>query len=478
MSPARHEREDGWPGRGPGGVRPARAGPGRAASRLDATDVTQDTPSLVWMAPVPWDGIPGSDRQLALAMTRHARVLWVDPPVSALTPARVGGEVGGGLLPSLSEAADRITRLTTVALPGLSRPGIRATTAPLQRAQVRWALRKLGIRPAAVVAGNTEDVLGRQAGAVNVLYCTDDLVAGAALMGLSAARLEAQDRRALARADVVVVVSPTLAGRWAALGAAPVLIPNGCAADRPAAPVPAPAAAGLPRPVAGLVGQLSDRIDMAILEALSEAGFGQLIVGPHDQRWEPRRFAALTARPGVHHAGRVAGDAVPAYLAAIDVGVTPYADSAFNRASFPLKTLEYLAAGRPVVSTDLPGARWLLADLASVDPAPEQVLSLARGPAEMVAAVRRMTAQPGGPGLAARCRSFAARHSWARRADALAAAIGLAPGLDAAPGAGAAPAAGSGPAPGPAAGPAPAAAPQAGPEGKTGITENAADLAR
>ncbi len=147
--------------------------------------------------------------------------------------------------------------------------------------------------------------------------------------------------------------------------------------------------------------------------------------------------------------GRVAGDAVPAYLAAIDVGVTPYADSAFNRASFPLKTLEYLAAGRPVVSTDLPGARWLLEDLASVDPAPEQVLSLAGGPAEMVAAVRRMTARPGGPALAARCRSFAARHSWGRRADALAAAIGLAPD----------------------------AAPAAGPGGKTGITENAADLA-
>ncbi|MBI4899196.1 MAG: hypothetical protein HY829_01825, partial [Actinobacteria bacterium] len=35
----------------------------------------------------------------------------------------------------------------------------------------------------------------------------------------------------------------------------------------------------------------------------------------------------------------------------LSVGLTPYADSTFNRRSFPLKTLEYLAAGIPVVTS-------------------------------------------------------------------------------------------------------------------------------
>jgi teichuronic acid biosynthesis glycosyltransferase TuaH len=191
--------------------------------------------------------------------------------------------------------------------------------------------------------------------------------------------------------------------------------------------------------VVGLVGQLSERIDLDILTALSDAGFSLLMVGPHDSRWEPQRFAALAARPHVRHTGRVPPEEVPSYLAAMDIGVTPYTGSRFNRASFPLKTLEYLGAGRPAVSTDLPGARWLLADLALAEPATDQIMALATTPADVVSAVRRVVGDPGAPGRDSpgvaeegaerlrsdRCRAFATRHSWARRADTLAAAIGL-----------------------------------------------------
>ena len=135
----------------------------------------------------------------------------------------------------------------------------------------------------------------------------------------------------------------------------------------------------------------------------------------------------------MHYTGRVPAASVPAYLAAIDVGITPYTASDFNRASFPLKTLEYLAAGRPVVSTDLPGARWLLDDLARAGLAvagegPTEVMTLASTPDEFVSAVHRMAPGPRGGNEQARraqCRAFATRHSWARRADALAAAIGF-----------------------------------------------------
>jgi teichuronic acid biosynthesis glycosyltransferase TuaH len=393
-----------------------------------------DPRHLVWIAPIPWDGIPGTDRQMATAMTRYAPVLWVDPPLSVITPARLSGRVTGGIIPSLSEPAPGITRLTTVALPGLTRPGVRAITAPLLRAQISWALRRLRVLPSAVVSGYLEDVLGRWGPAVNVLYCTDDHVAGAGLMGLSAGRLRGQERLALAQADVVAVVSPTLADHWSALGADPVLIPNGCSDSDPW-PHGKAAPTGLPRPVLGLVGQLSQRIDLNILTALSDAGFSLLLVGPQDPRWEPRRFSELTGRPGVHHTGRVPAASVPAYLAAIDVGITPYTASDFNRASFPLKTLEYLAAGRPVVSTDLPGARWLLpalsrAGLAVTRERPADIMTLASTPAEFVSAVSRMVPGPREEQEQARreqCRAFAARHSWARRADALAAAIGFTP---------------------------------------------------
>jgi hypothetical protein len=84
-----------------------------------------------------------------------------------------------------------------------------------------------------------------------------------------------------------------------------------------------------------------------------------------------------------------------------------------------------------VVSTDLPAARWLLADAVDAGIDPDGLLSVLPGrPAEFAAAVATVAAAAaaGGPqtaDLMARRRAYAARHSWPRRADAFAQAIGL-----------------------------------------------------
>ena len=327
--------------------------------------MTQTNRHLVWMAGVSWDGIRGTDRHMVSAMTRHASILWVDPPISPMTPAARRAGFRRTFRPVISPVDDRITRLSPVALPGLTRPVVRATTAPLVRAQVRWAVRRLGIEPFAVVASHLDTALGGWGNSVvNVLYGTDDYVAGARLTGLSARRLRKLEQRSLARADVVMAVSPQLADKWARPGAEPVLIPNGCHLTRGSSETFPPAVRNLPPPVVGLVGQLSERIDLDILNGIADAGFSLLVIGPADPAWEPQRFPALIARPHVHYAGRIPAEEVPSYLAAMHIGITPYAHSPFNHASFPLKTLEYLGAGLPVVSTDLPTARWLRDDLA------------------------------------------------------------------------------------------------------------------
>jgi teichuronic acid biosynthesis glycosyltransferase TuaH len=371
--------------------------------------------------------VRGADRQLSEQLVRYARVLWVDPPISPATPEHFRPGTGRMLLPRLRPVADRIHRLSPVALPGLTRPGIRATTWPLVRGQLRWALRRLGRRPHAVVACSFDDVLGRFGRpAVHVLYGTDDWVAGAELMGLDPGWLRREEARALARADVVVAVTPELAQRWRDRGAQPVLVPNGC--DPAAystvdiAAVPA-VAAELPPPVVGLVGRLSGRIDIDLLEGIADAGLSLLVVGPQEGEWEPARWPRLAARPNVRHVGRVPFTELPGYLRAMDVGITPYRDTAFNRSSFPLKTLEYLAAGRAAVSTDLPATRWLAAD----SPDGPELVTIAE-PAGFVDAVRAAAALPRTAELADRRRRFAARHSWRQRADTFAAAIGLTAG--------------------------------------------------
>ena len=162
-----------------------------------------------------------------------------------------------------------------------------------------------------------------------------------------------------------------------------------------AAPIPADAA--LPGPVAGFIGHISDRIDLAMLEAVAATGASLLLVGPAPPTFELARLDALLARPNVRWVGPKAFDELPAYLGAIDVGLTPYAQSAFNEASFPLKTLEYLAAGRPAVVSDLPAHRWLDTPHVTIAATPE---AFARRTSRAAATV---------PGPAPRCRAPRAR---------------------------------------------------------------------
>ncbi|MEV6343180.1 glycosyltransferase [Actinoplanes sp. NPDC051851] len=366
---------------------------------------------LVVCAGTNWDGVAGSDRMLATCLSAYTDVLWVDPPTSMV-------RAGGLPRPKLGTIGPRMHRLTPLVLPMHTRTGVRHTTPALVRAQIRWALRSFGVRPHTVLDCRLGGMLGGWGDGVRgVLYGTDDFVAGAELMGRSRAQVEAEERVAIDRSDLVLAVSPILRDRWSAMGAEVLLLPNGVRTETydgldgvtPAADV------RLPGPVAGVCGHLSERIDIGLLEAVVDEGLSLLLVGPYDSRWEPERFQALTARDRVQWTGPRPYERMPSYMRHLDVGLTPYTDTAFNRASFPLKTLEYLAAGLPVVSTDLPATRWLSTGL----------VTLATEPADFAKAARAAAEQARTAEVVATRRAFADEHSWRARAATVATALGL-----------------------------------------------------
>jgi teichuronic acid biosynthesis glycosyltransferase TuaH len=285
------------------------------------------------------------------------------------------------------------------------------------RAQARWALRKLKWNPNIVVACNLEDYLsGWPPGILRVFYGTDDFVAGAELLGLSKRLLKAREDQQLRTADLTIAVSQLLVDRWSNVASRIILIPNGVVLASyanldnvlPATDI------DLPRPIVGVVGHLSSRIDIDLLEAVVNAGYSLLLVGPKDPAWEPDRFNALLESHRVAWTGPRRFEQLPGYLRLVDVGITPYADSDFNRASFPLKTLEYLAAGVPVVSTDLPATRWLNTDL----------IRVGTDAASFVAAVRQ-AANETDLNMVQQRRNFASQHSWEGRSAEFARAMGL-----------------------------------------------------
>lgn len=374
---------------------------------------------IVYFGGVGYDGVAGTDRHLADALSSLVPVLYVDPPRSFLTPLihpHLADTMRG---PALRQEGPALWRIIPRVLPGAYRSAMQPVTTALMRRSARRAAFSLGRQVTAVVVAGYDDLLGTVPGARTLFHATDDLVAGAGLLGMSRRRLVVGRARQVAAADVVTAVSPVLQEQFRALGREAVLLPNGCVPEAYDKVGSLPWPDDVPRfdrPVAGFVGNINARIDLALLEAVADAGHPLLLVGPHERTFEPQRFAALTARPEVYWAGRKPFAELSGYLGVIRTGLTPYVIDDFNWASCPIKTLEYLAAGRGVVSTALPAAVALGGPIQVADSA-----------AAFVAAVTAELSVTPDAELVARRRDFARSHSWAARARTLADLLDLTP---------------------------------------------------
>lgn len=358
------------------------------------------------------------DTHLAEQLSSFTRVLYVDPPISHLTPFRRPELAILLHRPRLRMVSDSVAHLTPCVLPRPWSPPIDRSTGVLVRRAITAALRRLCAQPLAVVATwPFLDVFDACPAARRVYWWTDDPGSAADLWGMDRNRLIAGNRAIARRADLVIAVSEAAVREFCDAGIDARFFPNGCDTLTMARTDSDPLAddVHLPSPIAGFIGQVNARTDFTLLEAVADSGMSLLIVGPCANR-ELERLRALGARPNVAWVGPQPFDQIPAYLGHIDVGLVPYADTAFNRSSFPLKALEYLAAGRPVVSTSLPGVLWLDgADITTADTPPA-----------FAGAVRQAAISARDDRAMARRRAFARPHGWSARAADLAEMLDLA----------------------------------------------------
>jgi len=106
------------------------------------------------------------------------------------------------------------------------------------------------------------------------------------------------------------------------------------------------------RRVAGYVGVIDERLDLDLLADLAAAlpDWEIRMVGPV-VKIDP---ASLPQAPNLTYPGSAAYAELPAVMAGFDVALMPFALNEATRSISPTKTLEYLAAGLPVVSTSVP----------------------------------------------------------------------------------------------------------------------------
>jgi teichuronic acid biosynthesis glycosyltransferase TuaH len=236
-----------------------------------------------------------------------------------------------------------------------------------------------------------------------------------------AARIREQDAALSEKADAIIACSKRLYEMKSRFFEKLHVVPNGVdvkhyatVADRSLS-MPAATRSWSP-PVFGYTGTIHpDRVDVSLLQHLAAAlpRATLSLVGPN--HLPPATMAALARHQNLVFTGPVAYTEIPDYMRAFDVCMTPHRVTAFTESLNPIKLWEYLAAGKPIVSTDVAAFRDY----------PEHV-RIARGVEEFKRALWEAYAEAktsDGWAKAEARRAEARKHSWSSRVDQIEAVI-------------------------------------------------------
>lgn len=360
----------------------------------------------------PWDGPTRfSKHHLACYFAkRGARVLYVEAPLTPMGVRRGPGflsELRETLRPPRSAAKHLWVRRHFLPVPyhaATSLTNRRAANVIGQRLLapvLRRDLLRLGMRQPIVIAGlpHAADIVvgGHLPRRLLIYHCADDY---AHVRGFPASlpQVEAELCR---QAQLVITTSETLRETRRQWNPQTHWIPNGADVDHfSKTAVPAPELADVPRPIVGFVGGLSEWVDLDLLAFLARQrpGWSFVLVGPLTVD-----LASIRCLPNVRLLGPRAYRDLPAYLAAMDVALIPFKRNDVTFHADPIKAYEYLAAGLPIVATDLPALRRL-----------SHVVHLADSPEGFLAEIDAALAR-GREWDREERRAEAARHSWDAR---------------------------------------------------------------
>ncbi|MED3795057.1 glycosyltransferase [Niallia alba] len=108
----------------------------------------------------------------------------------------------------------------------------------------------------------------------------------------------------------------------------------------------------------GYIGGIKPKLDFALIQEIAQKKkeWSILLVGP-DGTNSSQAFMELLKAPNIRWTGSVPRNQVADYMQMLDIGIMPYKDTSYNKAIFPLKLFEFLAAGKPVIGMNLPSTR-------------------------------------------------------------------------------------------------------------------------
>jgi glycosyltransferase involved in cell wall biosynthesis len=323
-----------------------------------------------------WSGDPLSKTHLMRVLAKDNRILWVNaianrmPTTSPKDVSRIYKKLKAFTEP-IHKVESNIFVLNPLAFPSYGNDLVLGINQRFLVAQVKKAMRRLQFENVVNMVFNPAAglIAGHLGESKVIYYCVDEYTA---FTGVSKGLKEIEDDL-FRRADLVVVSSEMLFESKKHLNPTIFVIRHGTdwqhfrTALDPSLSPPFDIA-DLPRPIIGFHGLLADWIDYKLIKQVAEHfKDGSVVLIGKATVDAKKKIKILSDVPNIHMLGRKPYAELPAYCKAFDVALNPFEINDLTLAANPLKVREYLAAGLPVVSTDIPEVRVLGDSLIGTD---------------------------------------------------------------------------------------------------------------
>ncbi len=313
-------------------------------------------------------GLPSSTQHLIRRLATDRKVVWINsiglrqPTLSLIDGKRMinkcfrfgsNTDNNNRLLSETHDDKHNIQQVNLLTIPAPESPAARNVAKHMMLTQLRPLLEQLKLEKPILWSSlpTAADLCGHLGESAVVYYCGDDF---SSLAGVDHKTVSEHEIKMATKADLILTASEKLKLKFP--GFKTQLLPHGV--DTALFSTPAARAKDLPsnkttqkRPIAGFYGSISNWLDYPLLEQVTEAlpEWDFVFIGPIALSKNP-----LPKRDNVHYLGPRQHDKLPSYCQHWDVSMLPFKLTEQIRSCNPLKLMEYMAAGQPVVTTDFP----------------------------------------------------------------------------------------------------------------------------
>ncbi|HVP36424.1 MAG TPA: glycosyltransferase [Terriglobales bacterium] len=306
-----------------------------------------------------WGRLPSSSQHIMRVLSREYSILWMDslglrtPSVSKKDLTRIFQKLGK-FFSGIKEKEPNIYVYSPIVLPYFQNRIVRKINQFILTLSLKFYLarKKAQKRILWAACPTAESLVGRLKEEKSIYYCADEY---SEFTGYSKNLVKELEESLLRKVDLVLVVSDKLFQTKKEFNPNIFFIPHGVEFEHfsryneNSVELPSDMKY-IKKPVIGYYGLIRDWIDFELLQKISEKKNWSLVfIGPSSTD-----VSAIRGKENVHFLGPKDYKDLPQYLQGFDVCIIPYKLTEVTINARPLKLFEYLASGKPVVSTPLP----------------------------------------------------------------------------------------------------------------------------